>query len=87
MKGDDPSLPPLSCEVGDLVELLISGMATPWPDQTAERFEAGARYRVGGLVGWGWDLEKVSGVGPDQLRILNSLMPESVAIVDEADQG
>jgi hypothetical protein len=75
------------CGIGDVVEFVVSGATNSWGDETAERFEAGARYRVVGLVGWGWDLERVSGVGPDELRILNSSMPEYVTLVEEADQG
>jgi len=46
-----------------------------------ERFEAGARYRAVDPIGLGWDLEKVSGAGPDYLRIINSDMPRYATVV------
>ena len=36
--------------------------------------EAGIFYRVVGLVGSGWDLQRISGEGPTELRLLNSQM-------------
>jgi hypothetical protein len=80
--GDEPHPEPTPfCRVGDIVELTTSGTTNPWPGEVEERFEAGARYRAVDLIGWGWDLEKVSGAGPDYLRIINSDMPRYVTVV------
>ena len=71
------------CNPGDVVEFMAAVTTNPWPGERSERVEAGARYRAVALVGWGWDLEKVSGKGPYYLRVLNGDMPKQVSVVED----
>ena len=71
------------CRVGDVVEFTMSVTTTPWPGEREVRIDAGDRYRAVGLVESGWDLERLSGTGPDYLRIINTEMPKYVTVVSE----
>lgn len=71
----------LFCSIGDTVRIRASVTTTPWPGEVAVEVEAGAAYEVIGLVGWGWDLRRLSGKGPDELRILNSDMHRYLTVI------
>ena len=60
--------PELFCKVGDLVEFVKEVVPTTWDDQLTSVVAVGDRYRVTGLVGSGWDLEREFGSGPNELR-------------------
>lgn len=71
---------PLFCAVGDEVEFVKPAVTTPWKDEPSEQVAVGDRYKVVGLVGYGWDLQRVSGKGPVELRLINSKMKEHVKL-------
>ncbi len=71
---------PLFCEVGDDVEFVKAVTTTSWEGEPTEEIAVGDRYKVVGLVGYGWDLQRVSGKGPVELRLLNSRMKEYVKL-------
>jgi hypothetical protein len=72
----------LFCKIGEVVRFTNELVTTPWPDEQPVKVARGARYRVVGLVDSGWDLERESGDGPFQIRILNSEMPLFVEIAN-----
>lgn len=72
----------LFCKVGEVVRFTNELVTTPWPGEQPVKVARGARYRVVGLVDSGWDLERESGDGPFQIRILNSEMPLFVEIAN-----
>ena len=75
-------LPPLFCRVGDLVEFTITTEVRDWEGASTNLVEAGACYEAIALVGWGWDLERRQGNGPQFIRLLNSQMPERVRVLE-----
>lgn len=79
MTKDKPLLV-LFCATGDVVEFSVDVVFPRWQDETTETVRAGACYVTTGLVGFGWDLERVSGQGPERLRILNSEMSKYVVV-------
>ena len=72
------AIPPMTdmeraCALGDLLEViapldLIGTMDDPTPSVIQA---SGQIYKASGLVGRGWDLVRISGNGPDEIRILN----------------
>jgi hypothetical protein len=74
------TLPELNIEIGDIVEF-TRDVSIDSREGDTSFVEKGARYRVENLVGFGWDLEFVSGHGPTWVRILNSDVPKYVARV------
>ena len=71
----------LFCSIGDIIRIIATIASTPWPGEKPITVEVGATYEVVDLVGEGWDLKRVSGKGPDALRVLNSDMVKYVAVV------
>jgi hypothetical protein len=69
------------CAVGDVVEFVDDTTAETFDGLSSSRVEKGARYRAVRLVGAGWDLERVAGEGPHEVRLLNSEMTKRVRIV------
>ncbi len=43
--------------------------------------KVGDRYKVIDLIGSGWDLVRVTGIGPEYLRIINSEMQKYVRVL------
>lgn len=76
---------PLFCEVGDEVEFVKAAVARDWEGELRTAIAVGDRYRAVGLVGRGWDLQRVSGNGPMELRLLNSKMKEYVKVADDQE--
>ena len=74
--------PALFCKLGDLVEFISGVFTTPEDDEAPLEISRGARYRAVGLVEFGWDLRRESGVGPVDVRILNSQMARYVVVVE-----
>ncbi|HEY5927609.1 MAG TPA: hypothetical protein VIV11_38255 [Kofleriaceae bacterium] len=72
----------LFCRVGDVVEVTHDAATASIDGEAPRKIAAGSRYRAVALVEWGWDLERVAGDGPDELRILNSQMPRYVKRID-----
>jgi hypothetical protein len=70
----------LFCEIGDEVEFVKAATTTPWENEPAEEVAVGDRYKVVGLVGYGWNLQRVSGKGPVELRLISSKMKEYVKL-------
>lgn len=69
------------CEVGDLVEFFAD---VHWNSSPGNGdVKAGNRYEVIDLIGAGWDLRRISGNGPEYLRIMNSKMREYVIVVSK----
>ena len=71
-------LPPLTdaeraCNVGDLLEVIAPlASSGSWEDPTPMITKpSGQIYRAIRLVSRGWDLELVSGNGPQEIRIMN----------------
>lgn len=67
----------LFCKVGDLVEFALDIDAANF-DGREGSVSRGDIYEAACLVGSGWDLKKLSGSGPEWLRLLNSEMPRYV---------
>jgi hypothetical protein len=74
--------PALFCKLGDLVEFVSDVFTTPKDDEAPLEISKGARYRAVGLVEFGWDLRRESGVGPVDVRVLNSQMARYVVVVE-----
>lgn len=74
---------PLFCAVGDEVEFIRAVVPTPWEGELVAAVSVGDRYKAIRLVGSGWDLERVRGSGPAELRLLNSQMKEYVKVAEE----
>lgn len=70
----------LFCSVGDIVEFIVAITTTPWPGEEPTEVKVGSKYEIIDLVGEGWDLKRLSGDGPIELRILNSDMDRYVTI-------
>lgn len=73
-----PSQQPF-CKVGDTVEFIRE--VTTGND---ENVKIGDKYTVVALIGWGWDLKKISGEGAIFLRILNSKMKDYVIVYKQS---
>ena len=71
----------LFCSLGDIIRIIAAIATTPWPGEKSITVEVGATYKVIDLVGEGWDLKRISGKGPDELRILNSEMGKYVTVI------
>jgi hypothetical protein len=72
----------LFCNVGDVVEFIAEITATTPPDgELPMRVPIGSQYETVGLVGYGWDLRRITGDGPDEVRVLNSDMPKYVRVM------
>lgn len=71
------------CEIGDVVEFVMEVTTTPVDEKAAERIAPGARYITVALVGAGWDLRRVLGQGPDEIRILDSQMHKYVRLTNQ----
>ncbi|HEX8194568.1 MAG TPA: hypothetical protein VF571_00025 [Pyrinomonadaceae bacterium] len=69
----------LFCEIGDTVEFICEAVT-----DSNEKIKIGDRYTVVDLIGWGWDLERVSGKGATFLRILNSEMKDYVNLYNKS---
>lgn len=73
------AIPPMTdveraCSLGDLLEViapldLLGTMDDPTPSVVQA---SGQIYKAIGLVDQGWDMKRMSGDGPDEIRILNS---------------
>lgn len=74
---------PLFCEIGSQVEFVKAVAPTHREGELTTTIAVGDRYRVARLVGFGWDLQRVSGKGPMEVRLLNSQMKEYVKIADD----
>jgi hypothetical protein len=61
-------------QVGLLVEFTRDVETTPWPGEEKTTIRMGARYELLRLVEAGWDLRRVQGDGPEELRLLDSQM-------------
>lgn len=73
------AIPPMTdveraCNLGDLLEVIAPlDLLGTMDDPTQSVVKAsGQIYKASGLVDRGWDLTRVSGDGPDEVRILNS---------------
>lgn len=71
---------PLFCQVGDVVKFKKTLTTSPWKDEMPANIHAGDLYVVTSLVGSGWDLERKTGNGPQNLRILNSELPDYATV-------
>lgn len=78
---NDVEFPPLFCKLGDFVEFIHD---IELPEDGHVR--AGDRYQTVGLIGFGWNLERRSGSGPEFLRIINSKMPEYVRVFEDIER-
>ncbi len=67
--------------VGSIVEFTRDVETTPWPGEEANTVRAGARYKLVRIVGAGWDLSRVQGDGPEELRLLDSQIGDYVKLV------
>ncbi len=72
----------LFCSIGDIVRFITAIETTPWPGEEPISVSIGATYKVINLAGEGWDLKRISGKGPKELRILNSDMGKYVIVDD-----
>jgi hypothetical protein len=70
----------LFCNVGDVVEFIVEVARTPPEVDAPVRIAIGSQYETVALIGWGWDLRRITGEGPDEIRILNSEMPTYVRV-------
>lgn len=77
------SLPKLFCNVGDLVEFVDEVPITDLEGKPIQVIGKGACYRAGELIGWGWNLYRVTGRGPESIRMLNSHLFERAVIVSD----
>lgn len=73
-------LPPLFCKIGDTVEFTRDLYSEFWDDEEKE-VKIGDKYKTVNLIGSGWDLQKVTGEGPEYLRIINSEMKDYVKVL------
>lgn len=71
------------CSIGDFIRIIATIATTSWPGEKPIIVEVGATYEVIDLVGEGWNLKRISGKGPDKLRILNSDMDKYVVVVGQ----
>lgn len=77
------AIPPMTdveraCNLGDLLEViapldLLGTMDDPTPSVVQA---SGQIYKASGLIDRGWDLTRISGDGPDEIRILNSYVKD-----------
>lgn len=74
----------LFCEIGDSVAFIEDIEQSQFDDGSAIA-KKGDCYKVVDLVGSGWDLERISGDGPQYLRIINSDMKKYVRILTTND--
>ena len=85
------AIPPMddverACKLGDLLEViapldLLGTMDDPTPSVVQV---SGQIYKASGLVDRGWDLTRVSGDGPDEIRILNSYVKRYFKVLPKA---
>jgi len=74
-------LDPLFCNIGDVVEFHRGVLPQALEDEPCLVIGVGDRYEAVGFVGSGWDLKRVSGGGPAEIRLLNSQMSDYVKVV------
>jgi len=79
------SVPPvdeskLVCRIGDLLEV-----TNTFSIDEGDVAPQGATYRVAGRVYYGWDLERVSDLGPEHVRVLNASVLSYFGIVPRAE--
>lgn len=87
------AIPPMAdveraCNLGDLLEViapldLLGTMDDPTPSVVQA---SGQIYKASGLVDRGWDLTRVSGDGPDEIRILNSYVKKYFKVLPKMPQ-
>lgn len=70
-----------NCKVGDILEFINDVTTHSWDKDHEEVAKKGDRYKVQGQVENGFDLVKISGEGPEEIRILNSLIPTYLKVV------
>jgi hypothetical protein len=71
----------LFAPAGSIVEFTRDVETTPWPGEKAKTVRVGARYKLVRIVGAGWDLSRVQGNGPEELRLLDSQMGDYVKLI------
>jgi hypothetical protein len=69
------------CKVGDIVEFVIDVTPAPPDGKEPISITAGARYVATSIVEAGWDLRRVAGEGPDEVRILDSQISKYTRLV------
>jgi hypothetical protein len=72
---------PLFCSIGDLIEFVDEIPITALDGNLLQPIKRGDRYRASELIGWGWNLDRVVGEGPESVRMLNSHLFERARIV------
>ncbi len=73
----------LFCSIGNVVEFVRDVKETSSVSRrSVDAICHGARYRVTGLVGNGWDLERLSGSGPTTIRVSNADMDKLMKVVE-----
>jgi hypothetical protein len=77
------------CKVGDVLEVKIEIIIDHFDDSPPSIFSPGDRYKVIALVDheeaiWiCWDLEKLSGTGPEDCRVINNNLFDEFKIIGE----
>lgn len=74
------TMQPLFCKIGDTVEFICDLYSESW-DKDEEKIKPGDKFKIVDLIGSGWDLQRVTGSGPEYLRIINSEIKNYVKVL------
>jgi hypothetical protein len=75
----------LFCKIGDCLVIKQDIQTSPWPEETPLKICKGDKYKVVNLIESGWDLERITGLGPLFIRILNKDMSEYVELANDSE--